>query len=44
MVDLCCSSLDDRVEEVDQSLGVSVFQVLAMGVCEEPGDGLDELG
>jgi hypothetical protein len=44
MIDFSSSCLDHWMEEVDQSLGVCVFQVLAVGICKEPGDGLDEFG
>jgi hypothetical protein len=42
MIDFSSSCLDYWMEEVDQSLGVCVFQVLAVGICKESSDGLDE--
>jgi len=44
MIDFSSSCLDDRMKEVNQSLGVGVLEILAVGICKEPGNGLDELG
>ena len=44
MIDLCSSCLDDGMKEVYQRFGVGVLQILAVGVCKESSDGLDEFG
>ena len=44
MVHLCSSCLNYGMKEVYESLGVGVFQILAVGVCKESSDGLDEFG
>jgi hypothetical protein len=42
MIDLGRRCLDDRVKEVDQGLGIGVFEILSMCIGKEASDGLNE--
>jgi hypothetical protein len=44
MIDFCSSCFNYRVEEVNESFGVCVLEVLSVGICKEASDGLDEFG
>jgi hypothetical protein len=44
MVDFGSSCFNDRMKEMNQSFGISVFEVLAVGMDEKAGNGLDEFG